>query len=354
MEKCLEGLNLKICLIYIDDLIIFSRTYEEHVERLELVFRRLQECGLKLAPQKCKFFKRKVRYVGYIVSAEGIEADPEKIDKIQHWPTPSTPEDIRKFLGFAGYYRKFVQDFSKIARPLSELMPKCATKKSRSKTSQTAWNWGPAQEEAFQELKNRLSSPPVLGFADFSRPFELHTDARLARAQLKDTSLAVIMEHLENATRPDRTQFQGDPEMTTLLKTFAHLTLREGHPGRDRTLSLLKERFYWPGMTKDVDDYLKICERCLKRKGNTSIRAPLVSIQTLQPMELVCMDFLTLEPSKGGQQLPVDLAFGLDIQPSKPKSLQQYTKSLRDRLQEAYHLASQNSKEAQQDQKTYF
>ena len=140
METSLQGLHLKICLVYIDDLIIFSKTYEEHLERLELVFRRLQECGLKLAPKKCKFFKRKVRYVGYIVSADGIEADPDKIDKIKQWPTPKTPEEVRRFLGFAGYYRKFVKDFSKIAKPLSELLPKTASKKSRYKKN-SAVDW---------------------------------------------------------------------------------------------------------------------------------------------------------------------------------------------------------------------
>jgi transposase InsO family protein len=137
--------------------------------------------------------------------------------------------------------------------------------------------------------------------------------------------------------KPDRNQFIGDSEMTTLLKTFDHFQLTRGvlygitklneeechqlvlpsrcrsaamrslhdnvgHPGRDRTVSLLKERFYWPGLIKDVESYLQRCDRCLKRKSSTAVRAPLVSIETSQPLELVCMDFLTLEPSKGGQQ----------------------------------------------------
>jgi hypothetical protein len=179
MERCLDGLHLDICLVYLDDVIIFSKTHEEHCERLKLVLQRLQECRLKLAPQKCKFFKRKVKYVGYIVSENGIEADPEKVDKIRDWPTPSSPEEVRKFLGFAGYYRKFVQDFAKIAKPLSELMPKSAGKKSRFKSASNVvhWRWDLEQQGAFDELKKRLCTPPVLGFADYSKPFELHTDA---------------------------------------------------------------------------------------------------------------------------------------------------------------------------------
>ena len=181
MEDCLGDLHLNICLVYIDDLIVFSKSFEEHIRRLELVLHRLGECGLKLAPQKCEFFKRKVKYVGHVVSEQGIEADPEKVDKIKHWPTPTNPEQVRQFLGFAGYYRKFVKDFSKIAKPLSELMPRSAMKKSRRprQVYQAEWKWGNEQDEAFKKLIACLSTPPVLGYPDYSKPFELHTDASM-------------------------------------------------------------------------------------------------------------------------------------------------------------------------------
>jgi hypothetical protein len=123
MEECLGDYNLKICLIYLDDLIIFGSTYEEQMERLELVLQRLRECGFKLSPKKCAFLQRKVKFVGHIVSEEGVEADPGKIDKVANWPTPTSPEEVRQFLGFAGYYRRYVKNFSRIAKPLSEIMP---------------------------------------------------------------------------------------------------------------------------------------------------------------------------------------------------------------------------------------
>ena len=97
MVECLGDLHLKIFLIRLDDFIIFSNGYEEHLHRLKLVFQRLQECGLKLAPKKCKFFYRRVAYIGHIVSEKGIEADPSKIENIKNWPTPTTPEQVRQF-----------------------------------------------------------------------------------------------------------------------------------------------------------------------------------------------------------------------------------------------------------------
>ena len=118
-------------------------------------------------------------YAGHTVSCNGIEPDPAKTETIRNWPTPKTPEDVRRFLGFAGYYRKFVKDFSKTAAPLTVLMPTITKKKQgkRKKPSQKPWVWGDEQEIAFRRLKDILSSPPVLGYAEYTLPFELHTDA---------------------------------------------------------------------------------------------------------------------------------------------------------------------------------
>ena len=179
MEDCFRGLHLNICFIYLDDVIVFSKTYEEHLDRLDKVFRRIREEGLKLSPSKCHLFKKKVKYVGHVVSEDGVEPDPDKISKAVDWPRPTYPEQVRQFLGFIGYYRKFIKDFSKIARTLTDLMP--APKKTKEtkqqKDQQTGWRWGDKEEEAFQHLKSQLSQPPILGYPDFSKPFELHTDA---------------------------------------------------------------------------------------------------------------------------------------------------------------------------------
>ena len=92
----------------------FSDSFEEHLRRLEKVFHRFRETGLKLSPKKCSFCKSKVKYVGHVVSAAGIEPYPDKIAKVEQWPTPTGPEVLRKFLGLVGYYRRFIPDFSKI------------------------------------------------------------------------------------------------------------------------------------------------------------------------------------------------------------------------------------------------
>lgn len=129
MQDILGELHMKICCIFIDDIIIFSSSFEEHISNLKLVFDKIREANLKVSPTKCSFFKTKVKYVGHIISENGVETDPEKIDKIVNWPTPSTAEEVRKFIGFAGYYRRFIHHFSQISKPLTELMPVHSKKK---------------------------------------------------------------------------------------------------------------------------------------------------------------------------------------------------------------------------------
>lgn len=514
MEECLGDLHLQACMVFLDDIIIFSSTFEEHLQRLEQVLTRLGEWGLKLNPKKCFLAQERVRYVGHIVSAAGVEADPEKCDKIKNWPTLKTPEEVRQFIGFASYYRRFVKGFSSIARPLMELMPApIKTKKRRGRKATQAtvdggWVWGHAQEAAFAKLKDCLTSPPILGFPDYSIPFEVHTDAcqaglgavlyqeqeskrrviayasrglskaernypahkleflalkwgisekfhdylygqrftvltdnnpltyvlstarldatghrwlaalaafdfdiryrpgrnnadadalsrlpavdaeqaaghisseavravcssvqtvpyveafsmsadvvddtfaappsavetlspqQLQSLQRQDPVIAVWLEAVQRDRRPPpRPELKG-PAHRAMQQSFSHLTVEDGvlyrktvindqprqqlvlpaacipevlaclhndvgHPGRDRTLSLLRDRFYWPGMSSDVDDFVKKCPRCIRRKTPATGRAPLVNIVTTQPLQMVCIDFLTLETSKGGYQ----------------------------------------------------
>ena len=103
--------------MYLDDIIIFSDTFEQHLDRLEAVFERLHRYNPKLKASKCEFFKSKVTYIGHVVSEDGIKTDPEKIKVLKDWPIPKCLKDIRKFLGFAGYYRRFVKGFAAVVRP---------------------------------------------------------------------------------------------------------------------------------------------------------------------------------------------------------------------------------------------
>ena len=117
----LGDLHLNWCIIYLDDIIIFSKDPDDHIERLEGVFENLAQTGLKLKPSKCDYFKAWLKYLGHIVSLEGIATDPAKIETIQKWPVPKMVTDVHSFTGFTNYYHKFINGYAKIACPLDEL-----------------------------------------------------------------------------------------------------------------------------------------------------------------------------------------------------------------------------------------
>ena len=121
MESCLGDLHLNWCIIYLDNIIIFSKDPDDHIKSLEGVFEKLAQAGLKLKPSKCEFFKARLKYLGHIDSLEGIATNPAKIETIQKWPVPKTVTDVRSFTGFTNYYCKFIKGYAKIARPLHEL-----------------------------------------------------------------------------------------------------------------------------------------------------------------------------------------------------------------------------------------
>ena len=512
MERCMGDLNLRDCLIYLDDIIIFSSTFEEHVERLQAVFERLAEHNLKLKPSKCELFKERVSYLGHVVSEKGIHTDPTKIEAVKTWPVPKNVKDVRRFLGFTGYYRKFIQGFAAIARPLNDLLVGIATNsKARKKPAKKkmSFEWGPEQQNSFDIIIDKLTNPPVLAYANYSIPFKVHTDASTSglgavlyqtqegvdrviayasrslkpsernypahkleflalkwcvtekfheylygntfevitdnnpltyvlttakldatgqrwiaslsdynftiryrsgsrnadadglsrrqeceteertlfpdvikavsmsvsvdcpfidsvyvsddsepaqhliqdipeqllqshgltskdwrKAQLDDPTLSVIVRSLETGL-PAPLKRDVDPafdkrylkEWDKLLisngvlhrkvvlngQDFMQLVLppvfREdiftalhddlGHQGRDRTMSLIKQRCFWPGMDTYIKNKVASCGRCIRRKTGSD-RAELVSITSTAPMEIVCLDFLSIERSKGG------------------------------------------------------
>ncbi|MCG8044919.1 MAG: RNase H-like domain-containing protein [Candidatus Thiodiazotropha endolucinida] len=514
MERCMGELNLKECLIFLDDILVYSQNFQEHLERLEAVFSRLKQHGLKLKPSKCEFFKTKVKYLGHVVSESGVQTDPDKISALATWPEPDNVKALRSFLGFTGYYRRFIKDYARIVKPLNDLLVghstnDCISKKNKKKKF-ASWQWGEAQVLAFNTLKEKLSSPPVLAYADFSKPFILHTDASseglgavlyqvqdghkkviayasrglrnsekhypahkleflclkwsvtdkfhdylygnqfevitdnnpltyvLTSAKLdatghrwlaalgsfnfklsyrsgksngdadglsrrpqettqmfpevvkaisqsyivsrdscpyvenlvitdqsqtvdsnesvpspstestelksvdwnseqsKDITLNRVIYLLKNGYNPQNTCLKNeDLAVSKYMKDWKKLSFKDnilhktvtidgqqvlqlvlpmhyrstvlkllhddsGHQGRDRTMSLVRSRFFWPGMESDVEKKVKNCSRCILRKSNPGPSAELVNIISTQPMELVCIDFLTLERSKGG------------------------------------------------------
>jgi len=501
MEECFASLINKECVIFLDDILIFSDTFDEHLYRLEHVFQKVTESGMKLSPKKCHFCQPKVKYLGHIISSKGIETDPEKIDKVKNWLQPKDVEETRKFVSFASYYRRFVNNFAGIAKPLTDLLCGISNKKKGKKIKQVVpWKWGNEQQQAFDKLKEALVTPPILAYANYSLPFEIHIDAsgyalgailyqeqdgkkrvisyasrglkvaernypahkreflalkwaicekfheylygssftvytdnnpltyvtttakldaaghrwlatlsaynftikykagkhnidadilsrlpeykeisessihalskaaitpyvttvcmslpcssdlvtyddddgdvasntRLWRVrQREDSVISQFVTHVTNKTKPKYDILCSEGKL--IFKEFKRLTIKRGilyrlvkqhgndlyqlvlpskyrqfaikgshdemgHPGVDRTMSVLRDRCYWPKMSKDVDSWITKCERCIMRKSSTSTRAPMVNIKTTEPFEIVCMDYLTLETSKGGFQ----------------------------------------------------
>ena len=164
INDVLKGCNFAMG--YLDDIIIYSRSEKEHLEHLEEIFIRLKAAGLKLKLEKCCFFKKHIQYLGHLISAEGIQPLPEKLESIAKMPVPKNPKEVKQFLGLVGYYRKFIPRFADISRLLTHL-----TKKD------VEFNWTPECENCFQILKEFLQQAPILKYPDPQANYTLYTDA---------------------------------------------------------------------------------------------------------------------------------------------------------------------------------
>lgn len=508
METCMGDMNLKECLLFLDDILIFSSTFTEHLERLQSVFQRLHDYKLKLNPKKCEFFKSQVRYLGHVVSERGIMTDPDKTSALKKWPIPCSVKSLRSFLGFTGYYRRFIKDYARIVKPLNDLLigqpTHKAAKKNARKRKKTEWKWGELEQDSFDLIIQKLTNPPILAYANFTQPFVLNIDASsdglgavlyqvndgierviayasrglrqpekhypahkleflclkwavvdkfhdylysnhfevrtdnnpltyvtttakldatshrwlaslsaydfkityrsgklnrdadglsrnppqqelfsdvvkaislaalvkvnpLAEScvigksmklkseevdetpqklsnidwreeQGKDKVISRVKDLLNGGVKPSGNNLQQESEpVRLLLREWRQLVVERGilvrkaviageevrqlvlpgkyrssvliglhddmgHQGRDRTYWLVQQRFFWPNMYADVVDKVEKCERCVRSKTRDIPKTGLVSIHTTRPLELVCIDFLTLEKSKGGYE----------------------------------------------------
>ena len=133
IEGRMGDMNLRDCLIYLDNIVAFSSTFEEHLEKMEAVFWRLQINNLELKASKCEFFKRDCTYLGYVISEQGICTDPPKIETVCNWPVPRKVKEIRTFLEFTGYYRRFVKGYASIEHPFNDLLIGLSTNKNAKK-----------------------------------------------------------------------------------------------------------------------------------------------------------------------------------------------------------------------------
>ncbi|CAK1596608.1 unnamed protein product [Parnassius mnemosyne] len=166
MNTALTGLQGIRCFVYLDNIVIYSHDLNSHIDNLSSVFQRLRNYNLKLQPDKCEFLRREVAYLGHQITKDGVNPNPEKVKAVTQFPTPKSPKDIKSFLGLVSYYRRFIANFSEIAKSLTQLLKKGVP-----------FLWENQQQVAFDELKHKLTSAPILIYPDFSIPFILTCDA---------------------------------------------------------------------------------------------------------------------------------------------------------------------------------
>lgn len=217
---------------------------------------RLREYGLKLSPEKYRFFQTSVRYLGHIVSANEVETDPEKIEAIKTWPIPTTLKQLRSFLGFAGYYRRFIKDYSVIAKPLNDLtqpdlhqLPVIPALDMKEKQ-----HADPCIRELIHQLETGEKIPPTARAELPELPLLLREWSKLMlmdgilyrrRGENEDLSYQLVL----------------PPELHPLVLRSLHDDM--GHMGIERTLDLVRSRFFWPKMAMDVEQKIKSCGRCV-------------------------------------------------------------------------------------------
>ncbi|GJR20873.1 putative nucleotidyltransferase, ribonuclease H [Tanacetum coccineum] len=392
----------KFMIVFIDDILIYSKTQEEHVEHLRLVLELLKKEKLYAKFSKCEFWLREVQFLGHVINGNEIHVDPSKIEAVKNWKAPKTLTEVCSFLGLAGYYRRFIENFSKIAKSLTILTQKCKT-----------FDWGEEQELAFQTLKDKLCNAPVLALPDGPEDFVVYCDASgiglgcvlmqrgkviayasrqlkiheknytthdlelgavvfalkiwrhylygtksielfsdynceiryhpgkanvvadalsrkervkpkrvramdmILQSSIKDRILAahkeavdafaVLQKGLDEMIeqRSDGTLYYLDRiwvplkgEVRTLIMDEAYKSKYSVHPGADKIYYGLRDRYWWPGMKKDIVEYVSKCLTCLKVKAEHQRPSGLLQQPEIPvwKWEGIAMDFMTKLP----------------------------------------------------------
>ena len=182
MERVLSGLDWKICLVYLDYIIVFSKTFKEHLENLNQVLNCLKWANLKLSPQKWDLFKDRVVFLDHVVSADDTTTDPAKIESVTNWPIPKNVKQVRSFFGLCSYHRRYVRNFADIARPLHKLTEK-----------NVKFEWTDSCQESFDTLKRALTTAPILGYLTCEDKFIIDCDA-------SNDGMGGILSQVQNGT----------------------------------------------------------------------------------------------------------------------------------------------------------
>jgi len=206
-------------LAYMEDILVYADTEKQHDNTVREVLRRLQRNGLAVSPEKCVWKTQEVEFLDYLIGREGIKMSQEKVEAVLEWKTPQNLTEVQSFLGFANFYRRFIQDYSRVARPLTEL-----TKKEQRKE----WSWSLEAEAAFQELKKRFTTAPILAHFDAAKPVIIKTDA-------SDFAIGAVLSQRDNKNRLHPVAFHSrkfqpaeinyeihDKELLAVVDAFKH------------------------------------------------------------------------------------------------------------------------------------
>ncbi|GKC70826.1 putative reverse transcriptase domain-containing protein [Tanacetum coccineum] len=337
-EEDIQLLHLE--LVFIDDILIYSKDEEEHGKHLKIILELLKKERLYAKFSKCDFWLDSVQFLGHVIDRNGVYVDPAKIEAIKNWAAPTTPTEVRQFLRLAGYYRRFIEGFSLISKPLTKL-----TQKDKK------YEWGKEEEEAFQTLKQKLYSAPILALPEGTEDFVVYCDASLkgygavmmqrekviayASRQLKvheenyathDLELGFVVFALrcaqkealkkknvkeENLGRLIKQIFELHPDGTRYFRNrvwlprfggLRDLVMHESHkskysihPGSDKMYQDLKLLYWWPNMKADIATYVSKCLTCAKvkaehRKPSGLLQQPEIRVWKL---EGITMDFVS-------------------------------------------------------------
>ena len=213
MEFVLRGLTWKTCLVYLDDVMVMGRNFREHLENLQEIFGRIRNAHLKLNPKKCLLFQKEVKFLGHVVSSDGIQTDPDKISAVRDWPRPSNIHELRSFLGLCTYYRRFVEGFADIAKPLHQLTE-----------GKVKYQWTPECEASWRKLKAALCSSPVLAYPQQQGLYILDTDASNSAigcvlSQIQNGQERVIEYFSKVLSKPERNYCVTRKELLAIVKS---------------------------------------------------------------------------------------------------------------------------------------
>nr|GEZ25685.1 putative reverse transcriptase domain-containing protein [Tanacetum cinerariifolium] len=254
----------KFVIVLIDDILIYSKDEKEHEKNLKEILEFLKKEELYAKFSKCEFWIPKVQFLGHVIDSQGIHVDPTKIESIKDWASPKSPTEIRQFLGLVGYYRRFIEGFSKIAKPMTKLTQK-----------KVKFEWGDKQEAAFQLLKQKLCSAPILALPEGSEDFIVYCDA-------SNKGLGAVLMQREK----------------TLIMHESHKSKYSIHPGSDKMYQDMKKLYWSPNMKADIATYVSKCLTCAKVNAEHQRPSGLL-VQPKIPewkWDNITMDFVTKLP----------------------------------------------------------